>query len=150
LAQQSELPAESLNGRLAIFSDPRHHLRAHERLLEMLEGQGITPKISNPTFNSEHVQWMVRERLCIALIRQSEPLHEDLTTRPIQGVNWTIDSAIAYREDHDQEALPLLLRDLEKRFSVAEPSPHKKPPQRVTERQEQQRLSFGGQNNTSS
>jgi hypothetical protein len=93
---------------------------------------------------------MVRERLCIALIRQSEPLHEDLTTRPIEGVNWTIDSAIAYREEHDQEALPLLLRDLEKRFSVAEPSSHKKPPQRVRERQEQQRLSFGGQNNTSS
>jgi hypothetical protein len=116
----------------------------------MLEGQGITPKISNPTFNSEHVQWMVRERLCIALIRQSEPLHEDLTTKPIQGVNWTIDSAIAYREEHDQEALPLLLRDLEKRFSVAEPTLHKKRPQRVTERQQQRRLSFGGQNNTSS
>jgi DNA-binding transcriptional LysR family regulator len=150
LAQQNELPAESLNGRLAIFSDPRHHPRAHQRLLEMLEGQEIIPKISNPTFNSEHVQWMVRERLCIALIRQSEPLHEDLTTRPIEGVNWTIDSAIAYREEHDQEALPLLLRDLEKRFSVAEPSSPKKPPQRVREKQEQQRLSFGGQNNTSS
>ena len=150
LAQQNELPAESLNGRLAIFSDPRHHPRAHERLLEMLEGQGIKPRISNPTFNSEHVQWMVRERLCIALIRQSEPLHEDLTTRPIEGVNWTIDSAIAYREEHDQEALPLLLRDLEKRFSVAEPSSPKKPPERVREKQEQQRLSFGGQNNTSS
>jgi hypothetical protein len=93
---------------------------------------------------------MVRERLCIALIRQSEALHEDLTTRPIEGVNWTIDSAIAYRKEHDQEALPLLLRDLEKRFSVAEPSPPKKPPQRVREKQEQQRLSFGGQNNTSS
>lgn len=143
LAQESELRAESLNGRLATFSDPRHHPRAHARLLEMLDGQGIKPKISNPTFNAEHVQWMVREKVCVALIRQSEPLHEELTTRAIQGVNWTIDSAIAYREGHDQQALPLLLRDLEKRFSVAEPSTQKKPPRRAGERQEQQRLSFG-------
>ena len=144
LAQENELRAESLNGRLATFSDPRHHPRAHARLLEMLEGQGIKPKLSNPTFNSEHVQWMVREKVCVALIRKSEPLHDELTTRPIQGVNWTIDSAIAYREEHDQQALPLLLRDLEKRFSVAEPNTQKKPPQRATERQEQQRFSFGG------
>ncbi len=150
LAERNELAAEALNGRLAIFSDPRHHPKAHERLLEMLEGQGIKPMISNPTFNTEHVQWMVRERLCIALIRKNEPLHEKLTTRPIQGANWTIDSAIVYRQAHDQKALPLLLRDLEKRFSVAEPTSQKKGPQRVAERQEQQRLSFGGQNNQSS
>jgi len=149
LAQEDELRTESLNGRLATFSDPRHHPRAHTRLLEMLEGQGIKPKLSNPTFNSEHVQWMVRERVCIALIRKSEPLHEELTTRPIQGVNWTIDSAIAYRDEHDQQALPLLLRDLEKRFSFAEPSPQKRPPQRATEKREQQRFSFGGKTDNS-
>ncbi len=149
LAEQAELPAEALNGRLAIFSDPRHHPRAHERLLEMLEGQGIKPKISNPTFNAEHVQWMVRERLCIALIRHSEPLHEHLTSRPIQGVNWTIDSVLVYRRENDQKALPLLIRDLEKRFSVAEPTSQKKRPQRATERREQQQLSFGGQSTTS-
>jgi DNA-binding transcriptional LysR family regulator len=85
LAQQDQLPAEALNGRLAIFSDPRHHPRAHERLLEMLEAQGIKPRSSNPTFNAEHVQWMVRERLCIALIRHGEMLHDDLTTRPHSG-----------------------------------------------------------------
>ena len=144
LTELNELPAEALNGKLAIFSDPRHHPRAHERLLELLEMQGIKPIISNPTFNAEHVRWMVRERICVALVRQSEPLCELLTTRPIQGVNWTIDSAIAYREEHDQEALPLLLHDLEKRFSVAEPRAQRKQPQRVPERQEQQQLSFGG------
>ena len=149
LAEQAELPAEALNGRLAIFSDPRHHPRAHERLLEMLDGQGIKPRISNPTFNAEHVQWMVRERLCIALIRHSEPLHEHLTSRPIQGVNWTIDSVLVYRREHDQKALPLLIRDLERRFSVAEPTSQKKRPQRATERREQQQLSFGGQSTTS-
>ena len=143
LAHWDELPSEELSNRLAIFSDPRHHPRAHERLLEMLKAQGITPKINKPTFNSEHVQWMVRQRICVALIRQSEPLQNDLTTRPIEGVKWTIDSAIAYREEHDQHALPLLLRDLEKRFCVAEPAAEKKPPRRATNKEDQQKFSFG-------
>lgn len=138
-----------LNKRLATFSDPRHHPRAHARLLEMLEAQGIEPRSSNPTFNSEHVQWMVRERICFALIRQGEPLDDDLTTRPIQDVNWTIDSAIIYPNEHDQKALPLLLHDLEKRFSIAEPIMPRKPPQRVTKKQEQQRLSFNGKSSAS-
>jgi DNA-binding transcriptional LysR family regulator len=149
LAQLDALPSEELNGRLAIFSDPRHHPRAHARLLEMLEGQDITPKIAKPTFNSEHVQWMVKQRMCVALVRQSEPLQKDLTTKPIRGVNWTIDSAIVYRQEHDQHALPLLLRDLEKRFSTAEPTLQKKQPQSAKDRQEQQKLSFEAQDSQS-
>jgi DNA-binding transcriptional LysR family regulator len=119
LASHEEIPPELLNGKLAIFSDPRHHPLAHAKLLEMLAEQSIQPRVSNPTFNAEHVQWMVREGLCVALIRHGEPVHEDLTTRPIRGVSWTIDSAIVYRPEHDQMALPLLLRDLNRRFCVA-------------------------------
>jgi DNA-binding transcriptional LysR family regulator len=149
LAHLDALPSEELNGRLAIFSDPRQHPRAHARLLEMLEGQGITPKIAKPTFNSEHVQWMVKQRMCVALIRQSEPLQKDLTTRPIRGVNWTIDSAIVYRQEHDQHALPLLLRDLEKRFSTAEPTLQRKQPHSAKPRQEQQKFPFGARESQS-
>jgi DNA-binding transcriptional LysR family regulator len=36
LAGQRLLSPRDLDGRLGIFSDPRHHPRAHERLLEML------------------------------------------------------------------------------------------------------------------
>jgi DNA-binding transcriptional LysR family regulator len=119
LAQHDTLAPEQLNGQLGIFSDPRHHPRAHARLLEMLEEQGITPRISNPTFNAEHVQWMVKHRICLALIREREPLDEELTTRPIRDVNWTVDSALVYKPEQRQRALPLLLRELERRFSVA-------------------------------
>jgi DNA-binding transcriptional LysR family regulator len=141
LASYDEIPPELLNGRLAIFSDPRHHPLAHKRLLEMLAEQGIEPRVSNPTFNAEHVQWMVRERLCVALIRESEILSEDLTKRPIEGVNWTIDSAIIYPREHDQKALPLLLRDLERRFALADVKT-KKPPTAVKPPKTQVELPF--------
>jgi DNA-binding transcriptional LysR family regulator len=146
LASHDEIPPELLTGRLAIFSDPRHHPLAHTRLLEMLTEQGIQPRVSNPTFNAEHVQWMVRECLCVALIRQGEVLHEDLTTRPIRGVSWTIDSAVVYRPEHEQMALPLLLRDLDRRFSVAEMKTLKKPPRSTEHKRPQKQLPFGKRN----
>ena len=143
LSTRINIPPESLNGRLTIFSDPRHHPLAHARLLEMLSEQGIKPRISKPTFNAEHVQWMVREGHCVALIRQSETLHNDLITRPIQGVSWTIDSAIIYQPEHHQMALPLLLRDLEKRFSVGEPASRKKAPHGVRPATQKSGEAFG-------
>ncbi len=127
---------------LGIFSDPRHHPRAHERLLEMLDEQGIEPKVINPTFNSEHVLWMVRESICLALIAASQSLQDDLTTRPIQGVTWTIDSALIYRAEHKQLALPLLLRDLEKKFPVGSPASQKKPTRSIAEIEVQSTLPF--------
>ena len=142
LSEQDSIKPEDLTGRLGIFSDPRHHPRAHARLLEMLEEQGIRPKISNPTFNAEHVQWMVREKLCIALVRQREPMAADLTTRPIQGVNWTIDSALVYQPEHKQVALPLLVRELDKRFSTTGSIPLKKGPRKETQANAEQESLF--------
>ena len=143
LARLDQLPPESLNGRLGIFSDPRHHPRAHARLLEMLREQGIEPSIHNPTFNTEHVQWMVRERLCLALIRQRETLQEEVTTRPILGVNWTLDSALVYPAQHNQMALPLLLRNLEKEFPGGDVTSAKKPSRIARQLQAQEELPFG-------
>jgi DNA-binding transcriptional LysR family regulator len=127
LAQFPEIPPAALAEKLSIFGDPRQHPRAHARLLEMLNEQGIQLRLTNPTFNADHVQWMVKEKICYALIREHEPLRSGLTTRPIQGASWTVDSAIAYMSNSGQLALPLLLHDLEKRFPLASTRPHKKP-----------------------
>ncbi|WP_263419274.1 LysR family transcriptional regulator [Terriglobus albidus] len=119
LAEKTSLSPADLTGRLRIFSDPRHHPRAHARLLEMLNEKGIEPRISNPTFNGEHIQWMVREGLCFALIRERQHLHKDLTTRPIEGVSWTIDSAIVYHPEQKRKVMSVLIKELEKRFTIS-------------------------------
>jgi hypothetical protein len=70
---------------------------------------------------------MVKEKICYALIREHEALRGGLTTRPIQGTSFTVDSAIAYMSGSEQLALPLLLHDLEKRFPLANMRPQRKP-----------------------
>jgi DNA-binding transcriptional LysR family regulator len=128
VAQLSEIPPAALNEKLSIFCDPRQHPRAYANLLEILKAQGIILRLTNPTFNAEHIQWMVKEKICYALIREHEPLRNGLTTRPIQGVSFTVDTAIAYKAEREQLALPRLLRDLEKRFPLANVRPQRKPP----------------------
>jgi DNA-binding transcriptional LysR family regulator len=143
LAQQDELAPESLDGKLCIFSDPRRHPMAHMRLLEMLEQSGIRPHLANPNFNSGHVHWMVKEHQCLALIRKGEPLNEEITTRPIQGIQWTIDFAIVYTERPQHMALPLLLRELERAASEFEIKAEKRPPRSTGQAERQQEFPFG-------
>ena len=141
LAGEDALNTGDLNGRLGIFSDPRHHPRAHGRLLEMLAEHGIKTRISNPTFNAEHVQWMVREHLCVALVREHEPLHEELTTRPVRGVSWTVDSAIVYPAEGRQKTLPLLIHELQRRLSTTGTTVSKK--LSVMQKEDRQNTLFG-------
>lgn len=133
LANKEELDTADLNGQLGIFSDAYHHPTAHARLLEMLSEQGIQPRTFSPTFNLEQIQWMVEQQMCVALIREHEVLHESLITRPIKGVQWTIDSAIIYRQKDNHGAVSLLLRDLARRYPEADPENRRKPPQSAKE-----------------
>jgi hypothetical protein len=98
----------------------------------MLHEQSIHPKVMAPNFNFEHIQYLVSEHMCLALIRENEVLRESLTTRPIKGVSWTIDSAIVYRPTDKRGALSLLLRDLTRRFPVADAKARRKPPQHAS------------------
>ncbi len=118
LAAKEYLDPSDLTTRLAIFSDPRYHPSAHAKLLQMLAEENIVPKIVAPTFNFDHIQWMVCEGICMALVRENEVVRPSLTTRPIHGVNWTIDSAIVYRQKDRHGALSLLLKDLARRFPI--------------------------------
>jgi hypothetical protein len=52
------------------------------------------------------------ENLC-----SDSPVHEELTTRPIRGLSWTVDSAIVYQAEGHQKTLPLLIHELQKRLS---------------------------------
>jgi hypothetical protein len=84
---------------------------------------------------------MVREGLCVALIREREHLHEELTTRPIRGVSWTVDSAIVYQPESEQRTIPLLVHELQRRLSTRGRMLSKKSP--VAQKNGRQERLFG-------
>ncbi|CAN5740813.1 hypothetical protein BH10ACI4_BH10ACI4_00190 [soil metagenome] len=115
LASHEAIPAHLLNGKLSLFQYPKVHQTAYLRMLELLRSVGIEPKKSNPTTNREHIQWLVQERQCYALVRPGTRLLPGLTSRPIHGADWTIDTALVLKPTSQHPALAMLLREFKKR-----------------------------------
>jgi DNA-binding transcriptional LysR family regulator len=128
LAEMDSIPPFRLSGLLSVFCDPRHHPLAHQRLMEMLKEVGIQPRGATPNFNFEHVQWMVKEKLCYALVAEGSKLQRELTTRPIEGTRWTIDSAFVYPDSTRNSAVSLLGRELDRMFLAHKVVSGRKPP----------------------
>jgi DNA-binding transcriptional LysR family regulator len=85
-------PAE-LNGNIGVFYHPQRHPEAHAQMMERLSRVGIRvgefSRASHPT----EIQQLVRDGYGWTLIREGTELDPDLTTRPIFGVDWTVDTA---------------------------------------------------------
>ncbi len=127
LAAYEAVPPSSLDNKISVFTYQKHHPAAYNRLLEMFTEVGITPRPCEPTLNIEHVQWMVREGLCYSLIRAGRTLMNGLVTRPIAGVDWTIDTALLLRANNENPALYLFVEELMNSFRQSPETPEKKP-----------------------
>jgi len=110
LARDAEVSIADLASRLNIFRDPAIHPSAHERLIESLREVGIQPKVSCFAATPADIQLMVRGGYGVALINQSTLLDPDLTTRPISGIYWTVDTAFVHHSEADHLALPFVMR----------------------------------------
>ena len=110
LARNHEVTIDGLSTRLNIFRDPELHPAAHRSLFELRAGAGIHPEIKCVAATPADVQWMVRAEHGVALVDQSITLDPDLTTRPIAGVQWTIDSAFVYHAMANHLALPFVVQ----------------------------------------
>ena len=49
-----------------------------------------------------------------ALIREGTPLEEELTTRPVAGVDWTVDTAVVYHKERYPKTIPILVKKLQR------------------------------------
>ena len=110
LARDHEVTTDDLSTRLNIFRDPELHPAAHRRLLELLAEVGIHPEIRCVAATPADIQWMVRAEHGVALVDQSITLDTDLTTRPIAGVQWTIDAAFVHHAEANHLALPFVVQ----------------------------------------
>jgi hypothetical protein len=70
---------------------------------------------------------MVKEGVCYSLIRASRPLMNGLVTRPIAGVDWTIDTAFVTKAEYENPALSWFVEELAKYFRTTPEIPARKP-----------------------
>jgi len=116
LAEKAALSPPDLQDNLAILYHPERHPDAHIRLLELLDDVGVKVHEHSSATHPTEMQMLVKEGYGFALIREGTPLDGDLTTRRIIGVEWTVDTALAFHRQKYPKTIPVLVRRLRKQM----------------------------------
>ncbi|ACO33386.1 MULTISPECIES: LysR family transcriptional regulator [Acidobacterium] len=117
LAAKRALLPEDLRDNLGILYDPQRHPAAHVRLLELLHEAGVQVDRYSRASHPSEVQTLVKEGAGIALVREGVRLDEQLITRPLAGVNWTVDTALVYRKAKRVPTVSLIVGKFKQKFS---------------------------------
>jgi DNA-binding transcriptional LysR family regulator len=118
LASKAALKTGDLQDNLAILYHPQRHPDAHDRLLELLADAGLLLEEYSRASHPSEMQMLVKEGYGFALVREGTPIDEDLTTRPIAGVDWTVDTAVIYHKQWRPKTIPLLVRRFKKQYGT--------------------------------
>jgi DNA-binding transcriptional LysR family regulator len=115
-ASKAALNADDLQNNLAIFYHPQRHSDAHHRLLKLLAEVGVSIQEYSRASHPSEMQALVKEGYGFALIREGTPLQDGLTTRPIAGVDWTMDTAVVYHKKRHPKTIPILVKKLRRKI----------------------------------
>jgi DNA-binding transcriptional LysR family regulator len=141
LATKPSLQPADLQEHLKIFYQPQRHPHAHARLLELLSDAGIKVEEYSRASHPTEMQTLVKQGYGFALIREGTHLDLELTTRPVAGVDWTVDTAFIYRKRGYPRTIPILIRLLKSRLTRQ--TNHTKKPPRSVGKEPQQMLLLG-------
>jgi len=111
------LPAD-LESNLGVLRHPRQHSEAHSWLLALLEEAGVQLKEFSRASHPVEMQTIVKAGYGLALLRERTVLAAGLTTRPIAGVNWTVETAFVYNKQLHPKTIPVLARSLKRRLAT--------------------------------
>jgi DNA-binding transcriptional LysR family regulator len=114
LAAKTALRPSDLQDNLGVLFHPERHPGAHERLMELFADVGIRIQEYSRATHPAEVQALVKDGYGFALVREGMLLDEELTTRPISNVTWTVDMAAIYHKQRYPKTLPLVLKRLRK------------------------------------
>lgn len=131
LARKAAMTAADLTANLTVFRRPSQHPEAHARLQELLSEIGVSFEAHTHTSHPQELQEAVQRGDGFALIREGMPLLDGLTTRPIQGVDWTVDTVFIFRRGPNTNVLPVIARNLRRQFMDDEKALLKMPPARA-------------------
>ena len=120
LALKAALQTTDLQGNLTILYHPQRHPTAHARLLELLGDAGVELKGYSRASHPSEMQTLVKDGYGLALIRQGTVLDNELTTRPIAGVEWTVDTVVIYHQERHPKTLPVLVRKFKRQLRKGE------------------------------
>jgi DNA-binding transcriptional LysR family regulator len=118
LASKAALQTVDLHDNLTVLYHPQRHPDAHALRLEMLADAGIKVEEYSRASHPSEMQMLVKEGYGFTLIREGTLLDDELTTRPIAGVNWTVDTAVIYHKQRHPKTIPILVKKFRNQFNT--------------------------------
>jgi DNA-binding transcriptional LysR family regulator len=118
LAQKATLRAMDLQDNLTVLYHPQRHPGGHARLLELLGESGVEIDEFSRASHPSELQSLVKTGYGLALIREGTALDTELTTRPVVGVDWNVDTAFVYNKELHPKTIPLLVRHMKRRLAA--------------------------------
>jgi len=112
--------------------------------MEMLNQVGVHPEVASTTATPDDIQWMVQSGYGHALIREGSELEAGVVTRPVAGVDWTVDSVLIFKKSPSHKTIPILVRELRRRSRRKTSIPPAKQPQSVRARRANMSLPLFG------
>ena len=118
LAAKSRIAPMDLEKKQLILYHPGQHPDAYAKLMELLQDAGIKMRLSSRASSPHNMQMLVRGGYGFALVREGAVRDPELTTRPIAGLDWTVDTALVYDEQRYPKTIDILLPLLQTRFGA--------------------------------
>jgi DNA-binding transcriptional LysR family regulator len=126
LARKMVFQPSDLQGNLKILYHPLRHPHAHQRHRDWLRQVGVEIEHYSRANHPIELRELFKQGYGFALIREGSKIDDDLTTRPIDGVDWNVSTAIVYNKQRHPKTIPVLVRHLKRHFatlSKEQPSP---------------------------
>ena len=120
LASKAALLPIDIENKLTIFRHPAQHPMAHARLLELLSEIGVESDQQSHSSHPHDTQMLVKQGFGFALMREGTTLESGLTTRPIIGVDWTVDTVLVFKANTSLKTLPIVVRNLRRKYMPLE------------------------------
>jgi DNA-binding transcriptional LysR family regulator len=116
LAQKAALNVADLQKNLTVLYHPQRHPDGHEMLLQLLTDAGVKIDEYSLASHPSEMQMLVKEGYGFTLIREGTPLDDELTIRPVAGVNWTVNTAVIYHRERHPKTVPILVKKFRRQF----------------------------------
>jgi DNA-binding transcriptional LysR family regulator len=127
LAAKSALQPSDLRELPLILYHPQRQPHAHANVLKLLAEIDIKVAEYSRASHPSELQLLVNQGFGFALIHEGTVLDPNLTTRPIAGVDWAVETAFIYKKQGHPKTIPVLIRHLKRRMTPS-PAHQKKSP----------------------
>lgn len=118
LAAKNIFQPSDLQDNLRILYHPERHFHAHHRHRECLREIGIEIERYSRANHPSELRELVKRGYGFALVREGSKIDDELTTRPIAGVDWKVSIAIVYNPNRHPKTVPVLIRHLKRHLAA--------------------------------